>query len=101
MLPIFVIPHNNELKKLNTESVEIFNIIIIENISTVEVWLEELFSSQHQILRLVDYHLVSSDGKDPMQLYTPVFSEALKCHRIVLTSHKKLFFLKFTILGVP
>lgn len=82
-LPIFVIPHNDQLKQLNAESVEIFNIIITEIIGTVEIWLEELFSSQHQILRLVEYYLVSSNWKGPVQLPMPKLPEVLKHHRII------------------
>lgn len=99
-LPIFVIPHNDQLKQLNAESGEIFNISISEIIGTVEIWLEDLFSSQHQILRLVEYYLVSSNWKGPMQLPMPKHSEALKYHRIILTAHNKLFFLKCTSLRV-
>lgn len=54
LLPNVVTFLNNQLKKLNTASVEISGIIIAEDTRTVEAWLEELFSRQCQILNLAD-----------------------------------------------
>lgn len=54
LLPNVVTFLNNQLKKLNTASVEISGIIIAEDTRTVEAWLEELFSRQRQILNLAD-----------------------------------------------